>query len=192
MKHYLFHTFHFFFLLILLNNSALTQTCKYERNEIDDFSENRIIESISVDLVSKFMEKNYIDVSILIEGDQSFLSLRYQLHQFTNEDYITETDDLYLKLGGGAGVLKVSPDNTYRARENKEYRGVAGSDFQIIELKSKYILDSEDLQKLAKFPVEKIKYSIRDKSDVYQYDIKSKIGSKLRDQAKCILIAQEK
>lgn len=154
----------------------LSSQCKYERNEQDQFTGSFVRESKPASILKKFSPPNYIDLSLIQNGDEYAIKLIWHGEPISEGTMIQPGDYLALKLSDGS-VINASTKSESAAALNKA--------ISVVYLESTYSVGQEDFKLLASKNITAIRITSGGKE--YDYEIKFNAARKLMEAAMCML-----
>lgn len=156
------------------------QGCKLLKNEIDDFTGEKILETHFIKAWGRFMPPEYINLGFANNGGEYSVKVYFQSGEIVDKSFISTDDKLLLKLENG-GVIKTNAANNQQSRIER-----AGTTI-IKSFTSEYRLTPEDVSKLKGGKIEKIRYTYNGEAIEKDYEVKGNKAKKLFDGFLCVL-----
>lgn len=174
--------------LLLFTNSQLYSQCKFEKDEKDSFTGKQVRETKPVSVVKKFSPPNYIDLSLIQDGDEFLIEAKYNGDDLTLETMMNSDDYLGLKLENSEVVMAKAVKD-YKAILDKHltstYRA-SGLNKEGFVITPRYTVTKEDFNKLAVSPITALRITVNGGEEV-DYELKGKGGARFMEAAKCFL-----
>lgn len=162
-------------LLLLVVNNIFAQECKFERNEIDAFSKQKVVETKPKAIVDVFSPTQSVLLQFL-HDKENYITTTFDIVNY--QTFIVRSEDNVLFLLNNDEVITFNTDETI----GDHNQGVIVT----TRYKMKYKISLEEINKIRNIGIKKIRLENSKKTKDFDVSSKNKI-EKLNNTVDCFL-----
>lgn len=174
----------------LLNMTFLLHAqCNLAKDEIDDFTREKVKESQPISVVKRFMPPYYITLTLIQEGEKFFIHAKYTGEEIVETTKVTDEDYLLLRLSNGEIIELISTKNNiaFQDRQSKLVTKITSPNSETLyTISTKFKSKIEDFQALGNAKIEAVRISVN-RGEKLDFKVKARAVKKIQQSAKCFV-----